>query len=156
MTLDSETTLRLERLIAAPPEQLFALWTEPSQVMKWWAPEGYTVSAHSFDMKPGGRWRVAMRRADGGEVATCGVYRVVDPPHRLTFTWAWENEDGARDHETEVTVIFETSPGGARLTLVQRRFESKRARDDHGRGWSGCLVRIATVAADAVEGENAK
>jgi len=37
----SETTLRLERLIPSPPEVLFALWTEPAQLLKWWGPEGY-------------------------------------------------------------------------------------------------------------------
>jgi len=36
----SETTLRLERLIASPPEVLFALWTQPAQLVRWWAPEG--------------------------------------------------------------------------------------------------------------------
>ena len=33
-----ETTLRLERLIASPPEILFALWTEPAELIRWWAP----------------------------------------------------------------------------------------------------------------------
>jgi len=37
---ESETTLRLERLIPAPPALLFALWTEPAQLLRWWAPEG--------------------------------------------------------------------------------------------------------------------
>jgi len=36
-----DTTLRLERLIAAPPELVFGLWTEPATLVSWWAPEGY-------------------------------------------------------------------------------------------------------------------
>ncbi len=36
----NETTLRLERLIPLPPEILFALWTEPAQLLRWWAPDG--------------------------------------------------------------------------------------------------------------------
>jgi uncharacterized protein YndB with AHSA1/START domain len=36
----NETTLRLERLIPSPPEILFALWTEPAQLLRWWAPDG--------------------------------------------------------------------------------------------------------------------
>jgi uncharacterized protein YndB with AHSA1/START domain len=88
MTEDAETTLRLERLIPMQPESLFTLWTEPVQLVKWWAPEGYAASVHILDGKPGGRWRVAMRRADGGEVATSGLYYIVDPPYRLSFTWA--------------------------------------------------------------------
>ena len=153
MTEDSETTLRLERLIPIEPDSLFALWTEPAQLVKWWAPEGYAASVDSLDCKPGGRWRVAMRRADGGELVTSGVYQIVDPPHRLSFTWAWETASAVRGDETEVTVTFEATPGGTRLILNQRRFLSKQSRDNHGRGWSGCMDRIATMAVHAVEGE---
>jgi len=103
----SETTLRLERLIPAPPEILFALWTEPAQLVKWWAPDGYEAAVHTFDARPGGRWRIVLRGADVGSLALSGVYRIVEPPRRLAFTWAWENENGARGHETEVLVTFD-------------------------------------------------
>ena len=145
MSNETETTLRLERLIPMPADLLFALWIEPAQLVKWWAPEGYEASVHVLDSRSGGRWRVTMRRADGSEVATSGVYRVVEPPHRLSFSWAWENTDGARGHETEVTVTFEATPGGTRLVLLQQRFESAQARDNHSRGWSACFDRMATI-----------
>jgi len=140
-----DTTLRLERLIASPPEVLFALWTEPAQLLKWWAPEGFEPSIHWLDTRPGGRWRVAMRNADGRVVVTSGIYRIVDPPRRLTFTWAWEDESGARGHETEVTVSFEASPGGTRLVLLQELFESRERRDGHRAGWSSCFDRMMRI-----------
>jgi uncharacterized protein YndB with AHSA1/START domain len=87
-----------------------------------------------------------MRRADGGEVATSGVYRIVDPPRRLSFTWAWEDAGGGRGHETEVTVSFEATPGGTRLVLLQQRLDSVLARDNHGRGWSASFDRMAAMA----------
>jgi uncharacterized protein YndB with AHSA1/START domain len=34
----SDTELHLERLIAAPPERVFALWSEPELLVKWWGP----------------------------------------------------------------------------------------------------------------------
>lgn len=141
----SETTLRLERLIPSPPEVLFTLWTTPAQLVRWWAPEGYEASVHDLDTRPGGRWRVTMRRSDGGVVVTSGVYRVVDPPRRLAFTWAWEDQSGARGHESEVTVSFEATPGGTRVVLVQQRFESKQARDNHNVGWSACFDRLTRI-----------
>jgi uncharacterized protein YndB with AHSA1/START domain len=143
---DSETTLRLERLIPVDPEPLFALWTEPAQLVKWWAPEGYEASVDRLDSKPAGRWRVTMRKPDGNEVATSGVYRIVDPPHCLSFTWAWEGAGGVRGHETEVTVTFEAAPGGTRLVLVQQRFDTKAARDGHRGGWSASFDRMAAMA----------
>jgi len=141
-----ETTLRLERLIASPPEALFALWTEPAQLIRWWAPEGYEPSVDALDTRPGGRWRTTLRRPDGSVLATSGVYRVVDPPRLLAFSWAWEDEGGMRGHETEVVVNFESAPGGTRLVLVQRRFASKQARDNHTNGWSACFDRLTGIA----------
>ena len=141
----SEATLRLERLIPSPPELLFALWTEPAQLVRWWAPEGYEASVDDLDTRPGGRWRVTMRRPDGGVVVTSGIYRIVEPPRRLTFTWAWEDESGARGHETEVVVSFEAAPGGTRVVLLQQRFESKQARDNHTVGWSSAFDRMTKI-----------
>jgi uncharacterized protein YndB with AHSA1/START domain len=142
----SETTLRLDRLIASPPEVLFALWTEPAELLRWWAPDGYEPSVDTLDTRPGGRWRITLRRSDGGVVAMSGVYRIVEPPRRLAFTWAWEDESGVRSHETEVVVSFEATPGGTRLVLLQGRFESKQTRDRHDIGWSLSFDRLAKIA----------
>jgi len=144
----NETTLRLERLIAAPPEILFALWLEPAQLAKWWAPDGYEASVDVFEPIPGGRWRVILRSSDGRVAATSGVYRIVEPSRRLVFTWAWEDEHGTRGHETEVNVSFEAAPGGTQLRLVQQRFDSMRARDGHSGGWSASLDRQAKIVAE--------
>jgi uncharacterized protein YndB with AHSA1/START domain len=142
----NETTLRLERLIPSPPEILFALWTEPAQLIRWWAPEGYEPSVDALDTRPGGRWRTTLRRPDGSMLATSGVYRIIEPPRRLVFTWAWEDQSGARGHETEVMVNFEARPGGTRLVLVQRRFESKQVRDNHHAGRSASFDRLTRIA----------
>ena len=142
----TDTELRLERLIAAPPESVFALWTEPELIIKWWGPEGYQIPVHALDIRPGGRWRTTMRTPDGGRRTVSGVYRAIEPPRRLVFTWGWEDDKGARGHETEVTVTFEAAPGGTRLVLRQQSFESKESRDNHGKGWSSSFNRLARMA----------
>jgi uncharacterized protein YndB with AHSA1/START domain len=63
----SETTLRLERLIPAPPEFLLALWTDPRELVKWWAPDGFEAVVDTLDAIPGGRWRIAC----SGLMAVC-------------------------------------------------------------------------------------
>jgi uncharacterized protein YndB with AHSA1/START domain len=146
-TVMSETTLRLERLIAAPPETLFALWTEPAQLMRWWAPDGYQTSVDALDAQPGGRWRTTLHRAGSPALALSGVYRIVEPPTRLAFSWAWEDASAVRGHETDVMVTFEAVPGGTRLVLLQARFESLQARDGHDNGWSGCFDRLTMIVA---------
>jgi uncharacterized protein YndB with AHSA1/START domain len=146
MSGTGETALRLERLIPSPPELLFALFTESAQLVKWWAPDGYETCIDALDVRPGGRWRIILRGADGALVAMSGIYRVVEPPRRLALTWAWEDAAGTRGHETEVAVNFESAPGGTRLVLVQQHFESKPACDNHHRGWSASLDRISAIA----------
>ena len=142
-----ETTLRLVRLIPSPPEALFKLWTEPAQLVRWWAPDGFEASVQALETTAGGRWRIILRRPDGRELAMRGVFLVVEPPRRLAFTWGWEDADadGAPGHETEVTVNFEPAPGGTRLVLVQQRFESRQARDNHSRGWSTSFDRMTDI-----------
>ena len=142
-----KTALRLERLIPSPREVLFARWMEPDQLVKWWAPDGYEAVVRDLDIQPGGRWRISLRRPDGGLVTTSGVYLIVDPPRRLAFTWAWEDESGARGPESEVTVSFEAAPGGTRIVLRHQRFESGQARDRHNAGWSACFDRQTTITA---------
>jgi uncharacterized protein YndB with AHSA1/START domain len=143
---DTETTLRMERLIAAPPEVLFALWVEPAQLLKWWAPDGCEASIDALDVKPGGGWRTILRKPDGSQASTSGVYRIVERPRRLSFTWAWEGEDGSRGHETEVMVTFEAAPGGTRLVLVQQRFEASDICARHSIGWSAAFDRLSRNA----------
>jgi uncharacterized protein YndB with AHSA1/START domain len=142
----SDTTLRIERLIALPPDVLFALWVEPAQLLKWWAPDGCEASVDVLDVRPGGGWRTTLRRPDGSQASTSGVYRIVEPPRRLSFTWAWEDESGVRGHETEVMVTFEATPGGTRLVLVQHRFESRETCDRHSIGWLAALDRLTKDA----------
>jgi uncharacterized protein YndB with AHSA1/START domain len=137
--------LRMERLIAAPPDILFALWIEPAELVKWWAPDGLVAEVDTLDVRPDGRWRTILRRPDGSGLAASGVYRIVKPPRRLAFTWAWEDASGARGHETEVSVSFDPAPGGTRLVLVQQSFENRQARDNHNRGWAASFDRIGAI-----------
>ena len=146
----SEAILRLERLIASPPEILFALWTKPAQLVRWWGPEGCETSVDCLETRPGGRWRITLHRSGSPIKAMSGVYRIVEPPRRLAFSWAWEDEGGKRGHETEVTVNFEATPGGTRLVLLQQRFESGPARDRHDAGWSSSFQRLAEIAAKMI------
>jgi uncharacterized protein YndB with AHSA1/START domain len=145
----SETALRLERLIPVSPEILFALWIEPAQLVKWWAPDGYRTSVHALETKPGGRWRIILHAPDGTTPSMSGVYRVVEPPRRLAFSWAWDGEGDARGHESEVSVDFEPAPGGTRLVLVHRQFEGRQARDRHNNGWTAALNHLTTTATGA-------
>jgi uncharacterized protein YndB with AHSA1/START domain len=145
--VSEDQVLRLERLIAATPERLFELWTEPTELVKWWGPDGYDVPEHALDVRPGGRWRTTMRSPEGTRHTVSGVYRTIERPRRVVFTWAWDQDDGSRGHETEVTVTFEPAPSGTRLVLRQQLFQDASARDNHQKGWASTLDCLARAAA---------
>jgi uncharacterized protein YndB with AHSA1/START domain len=142
----SKTQLRLERLIAAPPERVFAFWINPEQIVRWWGPEGYEIPSSNFDVRPGGKWSTMVQTPDGQRRTVSGIYRAIEPPRRLVFTWGWLGDDGERGHETEVTVTFEAAPGGTRLVLRQQSFEGTEILERHGQSWASSFDRLARAA----------
>lgn len=143
----SDKELRIERLIAAPPERVFQYFTDRKLFATWWGPEGMNSTADALDVRPGGAWRTTMHSRDGKSMTVGGIYRAVEAPRRLVFTWAWEDEKGARGFETEVTITFAAAPGGTKLTILQKEFETAEARDQHGRGWNSTLDKLNSAVA---------
>ena len=136
-----ETSLRRERSIAAPREAVFAAWTRPETIARWFAPtDDYTVVVTDLDLRPGGRWRLEMRHKGGAVHPVGGVYRAVDAPSRLSFTWAWE--DDTAPGESLVTVELADDGPRTRLTLTHTLFPNADVRDRHTQGWNGCLPRL--------------
>lgn len=141
-TVRNDKILRLERIFAATPQQLFDAWTKADQLVRWWGPEGCTTPHCDLDIRQGGAWITTMRHNDGSENTVSGVYRLIDPPRRLVFTWAWHN-DGARGHESEVALDFEPVDGGTRMVLVQKTFQSDEQCDKHRMGWTSSFNDLA-------------
>ena len=134
--------LTLHRTIAAPVEAVYAAWTEPEMLRRWLAPGDAEVVRAVAEPEVGGTFLIEMRGADGRRWLTSGRYREVVPHRRLVHTWRWDGSDV----ETLVTVAFEPDPaGGTRLTLTHARFADGEARDEHERGWSGCLAKLAAL-----------
>ena len=134
--------LTLHRVIDAPVEAVYAAWTEPEMLRRWLAPGDAMVVRAVVEVAVGGTFLVEMRGADGRRWLTRGVYRDVVPHRRLVHTWRWEGSE----IETLVTVEFEPeSPGRTRLTLTHARFAEDEARDEHVRGWAGCLEKLEAL-----------
>lgn len=141
----SEKELRLERLFAAPPETVFEYWTKPELLASWFGPDGCDVPEYEIEPREGGAWTITVITADCARHKVSGVWKVIERPARLVFTWAWHNDDGQRGHETEVTVTFAAAPGGTRLVLVQRAFENSDMAGKHGFGWSSSFISLDKV-----------
>ena len=143
----TERVLVIDRVFKAPPERVFAAWTHPAILVKWWGPQGYHTPECAMDMREGGAWRTVMRNAEGAAHIVSGVYREIAPPHRLVLTWGWEQEDGSRGPETTVELDFEPAPDGTRLRLRQHVFNTTENRDGHRMGWTSGLDKLDALLA---------
>lgn len=136
-----EVTLRIQRTYAAPREKVFQAWTDPEALKQWWGPEGYATPSAEIDLRPGGRYRLGMKKLPDGDVFfLSGIFQEVRPPEKLVYTWRWENQAGFPD--TRVTVEFLERGGSTELLLVHELFKTEKDRDEHNKGWSGCLDRL--------------
>jgi uncharacterized protein YndB with AHSA1/START domain len=142
----NDRVLEIERLIPAPPERVFDYWTEPELLARWFGPEGCDVPTRNLDVRPGGTWRTTIRSPEGKLRTVSGVYNHIDRPRRLVFTWGWDDDNGVRGHETEVTVTLEPTPGGTRLKLVQQLFQTSEARSLHNAGWTSSFNKLQMMA----------
>jgi uncharacterized protein YndB with AHSA1/START domain len=137
----AQVTLRLERTLAAPPERVFAAWTQAEALSRWFGPtDQYRCIVHACDPRPGGRYRIEMRHSGGNAHIVGGEYREVVPHAKLVFTWAWET--GVAPGETLVTVRLEPEGAGTKLTLVHERFPNAEVCEKHRQGWTGSLARL--------------
>jgi uncharacterized protein YndB with AHSA1/START domain len=135
--------LRAQRTFDASREAVFAAWTNPEVLRRWWASEpGWRSPSAEVDLRVGGRYRLSMGEPDGGPVHTVtGEYTEVRPPERLAYTWAWEGDPPEMDGSagTLVTVDFAEDGGRTTVTVVHTGFATEQARDLHAGGWGGCL-----------------
>jgi uncharacterized protein YndB with AHSA1/START domain len=132
--------LVVRRIIRATPERLFEAWTEPTQLLGWWGPEGVTCEGAEVDLRVGGRYRIDNAFPDGRVVVLIGEFEVIERPNRLTYTWRVDGSPGAQER---VTVRFEPRNGATEVIVTHERIPDEPVRDQHRRGWEGCLDGLA-------------
>lgn len=144
----TDLALTITRVFDAPRELLFEVWTNPDHLAKWWGPAGCTAESCTIKLVEGGRWRTCIRNHTNGDEYWCrGVYHEIDAPHRLVFSFAWEEPVGTPGHDTLVTVTFVERGDKTEMTFHQEVFESVGARDGHRGGWDECFDDLARYVA---------
>jgi uncharacterized protein YndB with AHSA1/START domain len=121
--------------IAAPPDVVFPYFTDPALAVKWIA------DAALLDPRPGGTFSVDVR----GNPAR-GEFVVVDPPHRVQFTWGMEGRGDFPPECSTVEVVLEAEGDDTVVTLTHRDLPDEDSRLSHERGWGELLGILAGVA----------
>ena len=144
MAANAPISLNLSRIFPAARERVFRAWTEPDQMTRWFGPGDYTAPAAEVDLRVGGAFRIEFRSPEGGTYTVGGVYREIDPPDRLVFTWVWEP---STDHdyagvETLVTIEFRERGAETEVVLTHERFSDRAMCERHEYGWSTSIEKL--------------
>jgi uncharacterized protein YndB with AHSA1/START domain len=141
-------TLQLSKIIKTPRSRAFAAWTQPAELMRWFAPGPMRPGAATVDLRLGGRFRLAMtgpspRSGEEMRLAFTGTYDIIVPDERLRFTWEVEGDPG---DPTVVTVDFNEVDGGTEVLLTQERIPNTDLLNRNRGGWSGMLDKLARLS----------
>ena len=136
-----QLTLVLKRVLSAAPPAVFRLFSDPDELAKWWGPAGFTVPSLEFDPRAGAGYRIEMQPPDGDPFYLTGRFREVEPPARLSFTFAWEDPD-PDDVETLVELSFGNLSGSTEVVLTQGSFKTEARRALHRDGWGDSFDKL--------------
>ena len=135
MSIDLDVIERVIE-IAASPETVFTLLTDPEQYVRW---KGKRAT---LDPRPRGIFDVGF--ADGGRAL--GAYVEVVPNRRLVFTWGWDSPQAVvPPGGSTVEIELEPHGTGTRLRLVHRGLPAAE-RASHALGWDFFLPRLTAIA----------
>src|SRR6185295_4920270 len=77
--------LKISRLLNAPRELVWKVWTEPEHIKHWWGPAGFTNTISKMEVKPGGEWEFVMHGPDGTDYKNKHIYKEVIKPEKLVI-----------------------------------------------------------------------
>jgi uncharacterized protein YndB with AHSA1/START domain len=129
-------TIIEEIAINAPADRIFEALTNPKECIKWWGQTGQFGWTHiESDLRPGGR--LVMRGTGYGKpVSVTGVYRQIERPRLLVFTWLpdWQGDQT----ESIVRWDLEEKAGVTTVRLTHSGLTTETSRSSH-RGWPSIL-----------------
>ena len=136
MVNETRNVVECDVQIDARPEIVFQYFLDPERIAKWSGP------VIALDPRPGGEIKIAL----SGVYSGSGQVVEVDPPRRLVYTWGWD-EPGHPIPSGSTRVEIDLTPAGKGTQVRLRHLGLPLdAVDDHTKGWTFYLDRLAIVA----------
>jgi uncharacterized protein YndB with AHSA1/START domain len=137
-------TLELTRVLPAPRSVVFAAFSDPSQLTRWFGPEGFTTASVEFQPRVGGSYRIEMQPPDSDRFYLAGQLRELDAPTRLAYTFVWE-DPAPDDVETLVALSFGDLGEATEVALSQGPFKTQARLALHRDGWSDSFDQLEDI-----------
>lgn len=153
-TIDPTRDLVLERHVEVPPELVWAAWTVPAHVKRWFAPRPYETVECEIDLRPGGIFRTVMRSPEGAVMDDDAGGCVLEVVEHRRLVWTSAMAPGFRPADTPLpfTAIIELTPAGTgtayRAIAIHRDVDGRSEHEGMGfhDGWGTALDQLVEVA----------
>ena len=110
------TTFSTSREIPATAEQVFAEFSHPERLSRWWGPAGFTNTFSVCEFKQDGRWSFIMHGPDGRNYRNESVFAEIEPQRKIVI----QHVSGPK---YRLTIDLALSPTGTVVSWSQA-FES--------------------------------
>jgi uncharacterized protein YndB with AHSA1/START domain len=82
----AERELKIARILNAPVELVWEVFTKPEHIINWWGPNGFTNTIYTMDVRPGGEWDFMMHGPDGTDFKNRAIYQEIVPLKKIVFS----------------------------------------------------------------------
>ena len=144
-----EAVAEVRRHLAAPPRRVFAAFADASLVSRWLTPSrDVELDVVEFDFRVGGTYRFAYRVPGRETMLVSGVYRLIEPPSLIVFSWDIAPPDEHAGVRSEVTVSLSPQGAGTDLLIRHAQLMAPNARERHAAGWGGAVDHLVAMIED--------
>jgi uncharacterized protein YndB with AHSA1/START domain len=144
-------TVRLHRVLRAPPERVYRAFLDPEAMVKWLPPNGFTGTVHQIDVRVGGSYRMSFTNfSTGHSHAFGGEYLELVPNERIRHTDAFN--DANLPGTMQTTVTFKPVSCGTELQVVQEGIPDPIPPEACYLGWQESLVLLAKLVEAEIPG----
>jgi uncharacterized protein YndB with AHSA1/START domain len=143
--MSSETgTVRLHRVLRAPPERVYRAFIDPAAMVKWLPPHGFTGTVHEMDARAGGGYRMSFTNLGTGTSHSFGGTYLELRPHEL-IRYNDRFDDPNLPGEMLVTVSLRAVAVGTELDVVQEGIPAAIPLEFCYLGWQESLSMLAQL-----------
>jgi len=137
-------TIRLHRVLRAPPERVYQAFLDADALCKWLPPNGYTAKMHEQDARVGGRFRMSFTSLASGQGHSFGgEYLELQPGRLLRYTDVFD--DPNLPGTLEVTVTLQPLSCGTDVHIVQAGVPAVIPQEACYLGWQQSLALLALL-----------
>ncbi|OTG68476.1 toxin [Acinetobacter sp. ANC 4218] len=116
--MSKSNTVKLHRVLSAPPERVFKAFIDPDALVKWMAPHGFTAKVHHLDAKVGGSYKMSFSNFSTGSIHSfAGTYHEIIPNQLLRYTDQFDDPNFPGN--IEVVIQFKAVSVGTEVHITQ-------------------------------------